>query len=313
VVFSGESSVPPYPVAEEVTPLVESSPTVLKTWIGAELRRLREAAGISRADVAARFMKAAAWPGHIETGLYQPSVGDLTLMLEWYGHPERIEFFTKLLGRAKRGKDWWSTDLLVDAAPGWFNFYLGLESIAASLDGYDAMVPAGMLQTEQTAKAVIQGARPDLSPDEVARRAALRVARQDALRHREDAEPLQFSCVIDEYALRRPIGGREVHHAQLLRIAEQADQVEGVEVQVLEASVGAHPSIEGTFTVLTLPEEYVDDPGMVYVENRDDGIYYKNETKIQGFKDDLKILRELALKPKPSIEFIRTLAKELYP
>jgi hypothetical protein len=52
---------------------------------------------------------------------------------------------------------------------------------------------------------------------------------------------------------------------------------------------------------------------MVYVENREDGIYYKQEKQIQGFKDDLVILRNLALKPEASVEFIRTLAKEIYP
>jgi transcriptional regulator with XRE-family HTH domain len=298
-------------VAEEVTQLVESSPTVLKSRIGAELKKMREAAGISRADVAARFMKAPAWPGHIETGLYQPSVGDLAMMLDWYGHPERVEFFTKLLARAKRGKDWWSTDLFNEAAPEWFNFYLGLESIAASLDGYDAMVPPGLLQTEDTARAIIRGARPDLSEQEVVRRAALRVARQDALRHREDGEPLRVNRVIDEFALRRPVGEPAVHRAQLLRLADQGEQVPNVQLQVLPIGIGAHPSIEGTFTLVIFPAEYIDDPGMVYVENREDGIYYKQETQIQGFKDDLVILRNLALKPEASVEFIRTL--EIYP
>ncbi|MFE0309840.1 Scr1 family TA system antitoxin-like transcriptional regulator [Amycolatopsis sp. NPDC058986] len=286
---------------------------MLKSRIGADLRKMREEAGISRAEVAARFMKAAAWPGHIETGLYQPSVGDMAMMLEWYGHPERTDFYTKLLARAKRGKDWWSSELFVDAAPGWFNFYLGLESIAEGLDGYDAMVPPGLLQTEDTARAIIRGARPDLSDQEIRRRAALRVARQDALRHREDGDPLRLNRVIDEFALRRPIGDPGVHRAQLLRLAEAAEQMPNVELQVLPVSVGAHPSIEGTFTVLAFPPEYVDDTGMVYVENREDGIYYKLEQQVQGFKDDLKILRTLALKPDKSISFIRTLAKEIHP
>jgi hypothetical protein len=218
---------------------------------------------------------------------------------------------TLLLARAKRGKDWWSTDLFNEAAPEWFNFYLGLESIAASLDGYDAMVPPGLLQTEDTARAIIRGARPDLSEQEVVRRAALRVARQDALRHREDGEPLRVNRVIDEFALRRPVGEPAVHRAQLLRLADQGEQVPNVQLQVLPIGIGAHPSIEGTFTLVIFPAEYIDDPGMVYVENREDGIYYKQETQIQGFKDDLVILRNLALKPEASVEFIRTL--EIYP
>jgi hypothetical protein len=175
------------------------------------------------------------------------------------------------------------------------------------------MVPPGLLQTEDTARAIIRGARPDLSEQEVVRRAALRVARQDALRHREDGEPLRVDRVIDESALRRPVGEPAVHRAQLLRLADQVEQVPNVQLQVLPISVGAHPSIEGTFTMVTFPKEYIDDPGMVYVENREDGIYYKQEKQIQGFKDDLVILRNLALKPEASVEFIRTLTKEIYP
>ncbi|MFI5614992.1 DUF5753 domain-containing protein [Amycolatopsis sp. NPDC051903] len=293
--------------------MVESSPSALKRRIGAELKKMRDAAGIKRAEVAARFMKAPAWPGHLETGLYQPSVGDMALMLDWYGHPERKEFFTKLLAQAKRGKDWWTAELFSSAAPGWFNFYLGLESIAAGVEGYDAKVPPGLLQTEETAQAIIRGARPDLSENEVNRRAALRVARQAILRHREDDGPLQLDRVLDEDALRRPIGSPDVHKAQLLHLADEAEQLPNVQLRVLPVAVGAHPSIEGTFSILTYPDEFLDDPGTVYVENRENGIYYENEDQVNGFKADLVILRELALEPEPSIAHIRRLAKEIYP
>ncbi len=292
--------------------MVESSPTALRRWIGSELKRMREAAGIERAEVAERFMKTAAWPGHLETGRNLPSVGDLALLLDWYGHPERLEFFRTLLGRAKRGKDWWSAEVFAAAVPEWFTLYLGLESIAATADGYDAMAPAGLAQTEDTARAVIRTALPDLPEEEVERRVALRMARQGVLTDRTDAEPLRMWRVIDESALLRPFGGPKVQKAQLEHYLELAE-LDNVTFQVLPLSVGGHPSIEGPFTLLTYPPEYGDDPGTVYVEDRQRGTTYEEPHQIADFRRDLDVLRELALTPVDSLSFIHRLAKEITP
>ncbi|MDR7301319.1 transcriptional regulator with XRE-family HTH domain [Haloactinomyces albus] len=90
---------------------------------------------MSRQDAAELLGKAPSQIGHIETMRNLPSAADLEVLLTWYGHPERIEFFRELLKRAKKGCDWWSDFL--DTAPEWFSLFLGLESSAVQIDSYD--------------------------------------------------------------------------------------------------------------------------------------------------------------------------------
>ncbi|MGH3439737.1 MAG: Scr1 family TA system antitoxin-like transcriptional regulator [Sciscionella sp.] len=74
-----------------------NSPTVLKRWIAFELRRLREETGRSRQEAAERVDEAPSQIGHPETMRNLPSASDLEVLLTWYGHPERFEFFRDLL------------------------------------------------------------------------------------------------------------------------------------------------------------------------------------------------------------------------
>ncbi|MGH3977950.1 MAG: helix-turn-helix domain-containing protein, partial [Pseudonocardiaceae bacterium] len=124
--------------------MVASSPTLLKRWIAAELRRLREAAGWTRQQAAQRLDKTLQQIGHIETVRNLPSTGDLEALLTSYGAADRIELFRSIARQARKGKDWWIG--FEDAMPRDFDLYLGLEASAMQIHSYAAVVVPGLLQ-----------------------------------------------------------------------------------------------------------------------------------------------------------------------
>jgi transcriptional regulator with XRE-family HTH domain len=286
--------------------VASSSPTALKRWISYELRRLRDGSGRTRQEAAARLGRTVAQIGHLETGRNLPSAGDVEVLLNWYGHPDRIEFFRDLLKQAKKGRDWWIG--LADAVPDYFALFLGLEASAAQLQSYDCVVVPGILQTAAYAQAVIrmgERARPD---HEVARRVELRMARQQLIERTD--EPLQVWTVLDEAVLHRQVGGTEVLREQLERLVKLSERP-NIDIQVLPVTAGAHAITEGTFTLLTFPPELHSDPGVVYVETRVRGIYYEDPAEIQLYRKALTRLQVHALTPDESPAMIQRIADEL--
>lgn len=281
------------------------SPTVIKRWIAFELKRLREDAGRSRPEAAARIGKALTQIGHLETMRNLPSPSDLEILVTWYGHPERVDFFLDLLRRAKKGRDWWIG--FADVTPEWFSLYLGLESSAVRIEAYDVTYVRGLFQTRGYAEAVIRGGDPAASEAEVQRRTELRLARQQHLR--EADEPVRVWSILDEATLRRSVGGKAVMREQLEYLLELVKQP-NIDIQVLPYAVGAHPGIEGTFTILSFPDELVADNGIVYVETRIRGVYYEDRSEILTYRDMLSRLQVLALDQQRSRAKIAEILKE---
>ncbi len=286
--------------------VASSSPTALKRWIAYELRRLREVSGRTRQETAARLGRTVAQIGHLETGRNLPSAGDVEVLLTWYGHPDRIEFFRDLLKRAKKGRDWWIG--LADAVPDYFALFLGLEASAVQLQSYDGLVVPGILQTAAYAKAIIHAGEKSKPDHEVARRVELRMARQQLI-ERVDG-PLQVWSVLDEAVLHRQVGGPEVMREQLERLVKLAEWP-NIDLQVLPVTAGAHAGVEGSFTLLTFPPELHSDPGVVYVETRVRGVYYENPAEIQLYRQALTRLQVQALNPDESPAMIQRIAEKL--
>ncbi|MGI9003203.1 MAG: helix-turn-helix domain-containing protein, partial [Pseudonocardia sp.] len=103
-----------------------SSPAVLKRWIALELRRLRKATGKGRPEVGKRLKQSRTSIGHLETARNLPSAAVLEVLLGFYEVPERLPFLLDLVEAARKGRNWW--EKIADAAPSWFDLYLGLEA-----------------------------------------------------------------------------------------------------------------------------------------------------------------------------------------
>jgi transcriptional regulator with XRE-family HTH domain len=244
--------------------------------VGAKLRRLRTDMGLSREE-AAQAIRASEWKIHrLENGQVGFKERDLVDLLRLYGvtDPDEID---ELLTMAREANTpgWWQH--YGDVLPQWFRTYVDLESAAALIRTYEGQFVPGLLQTDDYMRAVVQGAHLDESSEEAGRRVRLRMARQTLLTREQ---PPRLWAVVDEAAMRRPVGGREVMRGQLERLIEAA-KLPNVTLQVLAFDAGAHPAMVGSFSVLRFPEEEL--PDVVYLEHLTSALYLSKQEDVDQY------------------------------
>jgi transcriptional regulator with XRE-family HTH domain len=275
------------------------SPTIRRRRLGAELRRRREAAGVTIDGVAERLECSASKISRIETGHTSATPRDVRDMLEIYGvlGAECDELVQ--IAREARQKGWWHpySTVLTGA-------YVGLEAAAQSVRAYEQQVVPGILQTEEYAKAMIKAARPDITADEVDRRVRVRLGRQSLL---NQDDPIELWVVLDEAVVSRPVGGDGVMRAQLERLVEASD-LPNVTLQILPFEAGGHAGMDGTFAILDFPEP--SDPDVVYAENATGGLFLEKGDELRKYTFIFDHIRAAALGPEESVAYIAKLAKE---
>jgi transcriptional regulator with XRE-family HTH domain len=278
-------------------------PTVRRRRLGIELRRLREAAGLTGEDVAGRLEWSATKVSRIETGRVRAHPGDVRDLLDLYGvADEEIRDGLIAIAREARKKGWWHS--YGDVLPRWFEVYVGLEAAAQALWNYQGQLVHGLLQTEDYARAAFQATGFFTTPEEIERGVQLRVARQ-ALLDRDG--PLTLWAILDEAVIRRPVGGREVMRRQLAKLAEAADS-SSVTLQVLPTSAGAHAAMDFPFTILRFP---AGEPDVVYLESLTSALYLERAEDLARYTLVFDHLRAAALSPTESVPLIAAVAKEL--
>lgn len=166
-----------------------------------------------------------------------------------------------------------------------------------------AAVP-GPLQTPDYARALVTASA--LLPVEDAERVVrLRVARQARL---TSATPLQLWTIVEEAALRRPVGDagtRLDQYEHLLAMTARPN----VHLQVLPCSVGAHPGLGGPFVVLSFPDQLDED--VVYLEYQVGALYLEHKPEINLYNMVFDQLRAEALGLGESEALVRQLIGEL--
>jgi len=241
-------------------------PTVRRLLLGARLRRLRSEAGISRED-AGEAIRASAWKIHrLENGQVGSKQRDIVDLLRRYGVTDLDEIAAIVtMAHQANQPGWWSQ--YAEVLPQWFRAYVDLEAVAAQIRTYEGQLVPGLLQTEAYMRAVMGGAQLGDAPEELERRAQLRLGRQRLLTR---PDPPRLWAVVDEAALRRPVGGRKVLRAQLERLLEVAE-LPSVTLQVLPLAAGAHPGLVGAFSLLRFPDAEL--PDVVYLEHQTGAVY----------------------------------------
>jgi len=177
-----------------------------------------------------------------------------------------------------------------------------LESAATLIRTYEGQLVPGLLQTEDYLRAMIGGARPDTSPEEIQRRVALRLTRQTLL---ERADAPRLWAVVDEAALRRPVGGAEVMRAQLERLID-ATKLPNVVLQILPFGAGAHPAMVGAFSILRFPDEEL--PDAVYLEHLTSALYLNKREEVDQY---LHVMENVCIHSAPPDNTVEILTKIL--
>jgi transcriptional regulator with XRE-family HTH domain len=223
---------------------------VRRRRLAAELRRLREAAGLTCDEAARQLDCSVSKISRIETGRVLASPRDVRDLLAIYGVTGDQRDSLIQLARETRKKGWWQG--YGDSVEPHLATYLGMESEASEIRQYSvARIPI-LLQTEDYARAVVAAGRAGTGtyPGPADRVVEMMLERQRLA----EATPPQMWAVMDEAALHRKVGGREVMREQIEHLIELSSQ-ETTVLQFIPFSSGAYPALELPFVILGFPDQ----------------------------------------------------------
>jgi transcriptional regulator with XRE-family HTH domain len=268
------------------------------------LQEIRDEAGISKEEVSSQTGINVTTLYRIETAQARPQRRTLMTMLDLYGvEEERRNDALKLLSEAQKPGMSRPFEAAVSEV---YAAYINFETEALSARLFQTSFIPGLLQTERYAWAVLDTAMPKVEASVIEQRLRARVERGKVLAR--EGNPLELWVVLDEAAIRRVVGGRDVMREQLERLSEYSDK-RNVILQVLPFDAGAHPAMVGSFVVLDFHEPA--DPELVYVEGiaGDDIVEGHNEIRRFGVMFDQ--LRAMALSPRDSAALVAEAAAKL--
>jgi transcriptional regulator with XRE-family HTH domain len=267
-------------------------PVVPRRRLGAELRALREQAGLTIDEVAKALECSVSKVSRLETGQGIPYRRDVRDLLDRYGvtdqaHRDRLMRWVREGNR----QGWWDdfSDVLAPdpedpLLPDNLSRYVALEQDASEVRSYEAIVVHGLLQTQDYARAVLKTLS-TADKEATDRLVELRMRRQRRLY--ADDDPLIVRIVLDEAVLYRLVGGPQVMREQLARLLRDA-QRPNITLRVLPFSVGAHRSVSGSFVVLAFAD--TDDNDLVYIESHVGDLYLEKEHDVQVYEKLFDVL-----------------------
>jgi uncharacterized protein DUF5753/helix-turn-helix protein len=278
-------------------------PTALRIVLGTQLRRLREARGITAGAAGQAIRASHAKISRMELGRVGFRDRDVTDLLTFYGvtdEQERGAFLT--LVRQANVPGWWHQ--YSDIVPSWFEIYLGLEQASSVIRTYQPQLVPGLLQTPEVARSIIQLGHPRRSADDIERRLALRMTRQEILTQREAP---QLWAVMEEASLWR-LDGRSTMRKQIQHLMNMAE-LPNVTVQVIGMHSGPHSALGGPFSLLRFSEP--DLPDLVYLEQLSSSLYLDKTEDVQHYREIMDRLSVQAKTPTETIRFFDSTLKEI--
>lgn len=278
----------------------EPGSVVRRMLLGSQLRRLREARGITREAAGYSIRASESKISRMELGRVSFKTRDVEDLLTLYGISDDAERNSLLsLAREANVAGWWHS--YSDVLPSWFPTYVGLEGAASLIRVYEVQFVHGLLQTEAYARAVVERGMKGASRSDIEKRVALRLERQKYLVSENAPE---FHIVLDEAALRRPYGDREVMRGQLQHLIEVSEHP-NVRLQVMPFSFGGHSGESGAFTILSFPESDLSD--VVYLEQLTSALYLDKHEDVAQYEKALKELQQDSPGPDESRDLLRGL------
>ncbi|MBW8486149.1 helix-turn-helix domain-containing protein [Actinomadura parmotrematis] len=277
-------------------------PTVLRILLGAQLRRLREARGISTEQAGYEIRGSHSKISRMELGRVGFKERDVSDLLTLYGVSDTGERAALLeLAREANTPGWWHQ--YGDVLPQWFETFLGLEEAASLLRNYELQFVPGLLQTEEYARACVRLGFPDAGDeDDVERRVSVRMTRQ--ARFTSPGAPTTLWAVVDESVVRRPLGDARVMRRQLEHLVEMSE-LPNVTLQVVPFGAGGHAAAGGPFTILRFAEPGLSD--VVFLEQLTSALYLDKPTDVDTYMRAMNNLCITAMRPDHTVAFLKEL------
>ncbi|GAA4619690.1 helix-turn-helix transcriptional regulator [Actinoallomurus vinaceus] len=281
------------------------SATVRRWQLTESLKQLREQAGLTIEQAVTELsQKHARWSrpklSRIENRHQGVKPRDVEQLLDLYEADEKTRKQLLDLTQTANERGWWLTyrrDLPQDFHP-----LFSLEIAATEMREFETLLIPGLLQTGDYARAVITSLEPDLNSDEIDRRVAARLARQQIL---SKTTPPEFHVILEEAILERPVGSTKIMRGQLRRLVE-AQESPSLTVQVLPKAAGASPGLGGPFTILSLPEPI---PDIGYTEGIGGSIYVESVEGVRRCTLRFGSLIHRALSPSESVDLLASAAE----
>ncbi|MEU4684208.1 helix-turn-helix domain-containing protein [Streptomyces xinghaiensis] len=270
--------------AENLDPY--SSP---KTFFGAELRRLREAAGLTQLQLGERVFCSRDYISRFESASRRPQPEVSRLLDEVLGSGEHLQRLCRLARLSKH------PDYFADAAD--------LEKHAATIGEYAPMLVPGLLQTEAYARALTRAAQLFAPEEAVEERVTGRMERKRLL---DEPSAPELWVVIHEAALRIPVGGPGMMNEQLQDLRAVGHDHHRVVVQVLPFEAGAPAFLNGTVIQMT----FADAPPVTYTESAYTGQLIDEPALVAQYQKAYDLIRAAALSPQASLALIESVAKD---
>lgn len=266
--------------------------------LGAELRALRNSAGITMEHAAAVLDCARSRIGHIENGRNSIRKPELKVLLDLYGASDQDHEVLEELRQQASKRSWTSTYRL----PSWLKRYVELETDAATMRSFESEFIPGLLQTEAYARRAHVVAGPLVKPADLDKLVAARMRR--ASRLTDEQAPLDYATVVSEAAFRRALGEAEIGPAQLAHVLELARRP-NVTLHVLPFTAGLHATTAGSFMLLTFDPDVA--PPFGYEEHTVAGGVMDGPREIQQLAELWELLRGQALTAEQSLTWLSEL------
>ncbi|NWF25166.1 helix-turn-helix transcriptional regulator [Streptomyces sp. PKU-EA00015] len=277
-------------------------PTIRQRRFGAELRRLRDAAGMSAPAAAERLGADRTMISNIESGRFGISEERLRRLASIYecDNPELVDALARMTGG--RSKGWW--DEYRGKIPPDFLDVAELEHHATGLRTLQTAHIPGLFQTEDHARALFDLFVPALPRLEVELRVAHRLARHSVVAN----DPgVPYVGLIHEAALRMRIGGRRTARAQLSRLLEESERP-NVRLLVIPFTIGGFPMAGDTVMYASATDPHLD---TVEVDSPIGAVFFDSPTQLANFRRRLDLVEQVALNPNESRNLILEIAGDL--
>lgn len=278
--------------------MADSGPTIRQRELGLRLRKLRTGLGLTVEDVAEKLMCSTAKISRVETGARRPILRDVRDLCTLYNVDEPVAAELMKLTREAREQGWWAQYEDLNLSP-----YIGLEQDASSITAYSMYYMHALVQTEEYARAIIRAIAPKMDPAILEERVMARLRRQELL---DQASPPHYRLLLDEVALRRPVGGPALMAAQIAKILEFSAAGK-VRMQLIPFAVGAYSVSDISFTLLEFTEPVL--PPVVFVEGMLGGQYYERQGDVARYRESIENIRDSALSPRDSEHYLLEMQK----
>ncbi|TWG06449.1 helix-turn-helix protein [Streptomyces brevispora] len=260
-----------------------------RAFYGAELRRLREAAGLSQGELGTRVFCSGTYIGQFEMAERRPQLEVSRALDEVLGSGEHLQRLCRLARTSK--------------VAGYFADAAELEKQATSISEYAPVLMPGLLQTRGYAAALTRVSSRFISAEAVEEQVSTRMERAELLRC--DTPPA-FWAILHESALRVPVGGPEVMGDQLNHLTETVRTRPHIILQVLPFSAGVHPFLNTMASLM----DFADGPPVAYTESAYTGQLIDEPRLVGSYRSAYDLARAVALSPEASLALVESAAKD---